>query len=92
MDEQKEQLLCKDCTHSFKSWSDFFFGSYAYRCRKHYNPPSQEVDLVLGPQKKAAYYERCSTLRLKYSGKCGMEGKDWTPKHKKHFFTYLKQV
>ena len=92
MMEDKEYLLCKDCKNSFRDWSEFFFGTYSYRCRKYFNPPKQELDLVLGPQKKSAYYERCSSARGKYSGKCGEEGKDYSPKNKKYFFTYLKQL
>lgn len=92
MSDQKEVLLCKDCKHSFRDWTEFFFGTYSFRCRKYFNPPSQELDLVIGPQKKSAYYERCSTARGKYSGKCGEEAKDWTPKYKIDFFKYVKHL
>ena len=87
-------VLCKDCKHSFRKWTDFL-GFYApLRCRKFYFPERIEIDPVIGPEKKKAHYKTCSSERM-FSGlnePCGKEGKLWEPKDKKNFFVYLKRV
>lgn len=87
-------VLCKDCRHSFRKWTDFL-GFYApLRCRKSYTPESVEIDPVDGPTKKRAHYRTCSSERMFSSMEeaCGKQGKLWEPKNKKNFFIYLKRI
>ena len=95
-----EQILCKDCKHSFrllKEWPQWE-GGYAYRCKQAFRPAEIKVDPVVGPIPQASYYERCSVARMSRFTKdvkedhCGPEGKFWEPKHKKDLFKFIKHV
>jgi hypothetical protein len=89
-----EVVLCKDCKHSFRKWTDFL-GFYApLRCRKSFTAESIEIDPVDGPTKKKAHYKTCSSERMfsNMHEECGKEGKLWEPKDKKNFFVYLKRI
>lgn len=89
-----EIVLCKDCRHSFRKWTDFF-GFYApLRCRKVYFPESIQIDPVKGPAKQKAHYRTCSSERMfsRNDELCGKQGKLWEPKDKKNFFVFLKRV
>jgi len=92
-----EQVLCKDCKHSFKPWDEFFLpASIALRCRVAYHPNEIKIDPVTGPQKHKAYYDRCAVARgtafASEPEKCGKDGKHWAPKNKRDLFKYIKHV
>lgn len=89
----KEQVLCKDCRHSFIPWINWFLVPAHYRrnCRKSYQPAHEESSPVIGTVKVPAKYEGCTTFRIR-SADCGPEGKYWEPKDPKKFFVYLKRV
>jgi hypothetical protein len=87
------ELLCKDCKHSFRSLSSFWYwGSGAeWRCRKAFVEETVEQDPVTGPKTVPAHYHRCSSARGDWrSAVCGKDGKLWEPKSKKHFFLAIK--
>ena len=96
--EQINELLCKDCKHSFRLWSDFpHWGSgYEWRCRNRFVEAQIKIDPVIGPKKEEAYYEKCGTARMSRLTRdikdehCGPEAKHWSPKHKKHLFLAIK--
>jgi hypothetical protein len=92
-----EQVLCKDCKHSFKVWHEILMPSnFALRCRNAFHPAATRIDPVTGPVKQDAYYERCSLARttafLSEPEKCGQDGKNWQPKNKRDLFKYIKHV
>ena len=92
-----EQVLCKDCKHSFKPWDEFFMpASIALRCRIAFHPEEVKVDPVTGPATVKAHYDRCGLARsiafLSEPEKCGKEGKNWEPKNKRDLFKYIKHV
>ena len=90
----EQTVLCKDCRHSFRSWTDVLFFYAPLRCRKRYFPESVEVDPVHGAKKQPAHYRSCSSERM-FSGSaelCGKQGKLWEPRDKKGFFVYLKRI
>jgi hypothetical protein len=93
-----EQVLCKDCKHSFRKFVDWMAhgsASFAYSCRKSYKPEHMEPDLVLGSRKVAAKYESCGVARIgrpDRDDRCGELGKFWEPKHKVGLFTLIKHV
>jgi len=86
-------LRCTDCVHSFRSWKEItHWGSgYEWRCRKNFQPHKIELDPIKD-RVIPAHYESCRLTRSKHNPICGEEGKLWTPKKSKHFFTYLKKV
>ena len=88
-----EQVLCKDCRHSFTPWINWFLapGKYRSNCRKSYKPAHEEFNPVTGMTPVAAKYDGCSAFRIR-SVDCGPEGKLWEPKDPKKFFVYLKRV
>jgi hypothetical protein len=90
-----KDLLCKDCKHSFRKWSEFpqWGLGHEYRCRKTWNPETVEHDPVLGSRKVHGHFSRCSLVRLheaNYKNNCGKEGKWWEPKNKKLLFLAIK--
>ena len=93
-----EQVLCKDCKHSFRKFTDWLqFGSasFAYSCRKSYKPEHMEPDPVLGSRKVPAKYDSCGVARIgnpSRDDRCGELGKFWEPKHKTGLFTLIKHV
>jgi hypothetical protein len=92
-----EQVLCKDCKHSFKLWHEIIVpASISLRCRKAFHPKAVKIDPVTGPVKEDAYYERCGLARgtafLSEPDKCGKDGKNWEPKNKRDLFKYIKHV
>ena len=87
-------VLCKDCKHSFRKWTDVLSFYAPLRCRKRFFEACVEIDPVKGPTKQKAYYRSCSSERM-FSGRdeiCGKEGKLWEPRDKKGFFVYLKRI
>jgi hypothetical protein len=92
-----EQVLCKDCKHSFKLWHEFYYSAnIALRCRLAYHQEEIQVDPVTGPQKHKAYHDRCAVARgtafASEPEKCGKDGKNWGPKNKRDLFKYIKHV
>jgi hypothetical protein len=92
-----EQVLCKNCKHSFKLWHEIIMStSISLRCRLAYHPEEIKIDPVTGPQKHEAYYDRCGYARTtafsSEPDKCGKEGKHWQPKNKRDLFKYIKHV
>jgi hypothetical protein len=87
-------LLCKDCKHSFRRWTDIILGNserYTMRCRLNYKASEEDLDLVMGPKITEAKYETCGMTRLD-SQPCGVAGKLWQPKNKRDLFRYIKKV
>lgn len=93
MEDQAPTVLCTDCKHSFRHWSDVIMNyknEYSYMCRKNFTPDNTEISLVVGPKSLKGKYERCSYTRLS-SQPCKEAGVLWEPKDtKKHFFTIIK--
>ena len=94
-----DQVLCKDCKHSFRKFADWMAhgsASFAYSCRKSYKPAHTEPDLVMGEKKVPAKYESCGVARIgtpgRDHGRCGEEGLWWEPKNKQDLFKYIKHV
>jgi hypothetical protein len=99
MKEQTE-LLCKDCKHSFRTFSNWMAHgskSYAYSCKLAFVPEHVEPDPVTGHKKIPAKYESCNIARMSRLSRdikeehCGPEGKHWQPKHKKDLFKLIKK-
>lgn len=88
-----EQVLCKDCKHSFTPWINWFFVPAHYRsnCRKSLKPAHEEYNPVVGTIRVPEKYEGCSTFRIS-SKDCGPEAQYWEPRDPKKFFVYLKRV
>ncbi len=88
-----QTLLCKDCKHSFRQWSDWWLpSSIALRCRLKHVEAKTTVDPVTGPKHEEAYYERCSVARQTWSSKpdnCGEVGQHWQPRHKTGLFKLI---
>ena len=91
-----EQVLCKDCKHSFKHLSEWIYPeSLALRCKLSFVEETIKDDPVTGPKKEPAYYERCSNARYEWLRKkdnCGPTGKFWQPKDKKGLFKLIKHA
>jgi hypothetical protein len=88
-------VLCKDCKHSFRSLVDLtsWGTGYEYRCRRNFKDKTIDINLVTGPVSKSAHYEMCSSSRIGHSDNvCGKRGLWWEPKHKKHYFIWLKRI
>lgn len=93
--KMSNELLCKDCKHSFRQFRELnLWGTgHEWRCRKTYVPETIEHDPVLGPQKQAGYYRHCRFVRLHehdYRKECGKEALYWEPKNKKFLFLEIK--
>ena len=93
-----EQVLCKDCKHSFRTFSNWMAhgsASFAYSCRKAYKPEHDEPDPVLGSVKVKAKYDSCGVARIgrpDRDDRCGEVGKFWEPKDRKNLFKYIKHL
>jgi len=94
-----EQVLCKDCKHSFRTFANWIaHGSnkHAYTCRKAFTPEHVVQDPVLGEIKIASRYETCGLARIGNSASrdqyCGEIGKFWQPKDRKNLFKYIKHI
>jgi hypothetical protein len=87
------ELLCKNCKHSFRSLSSILiWGSgVEWKCRKALVAETTEHDPVTGPKKIAEHYQRCSTARGDWkSAVCGVQARLWEPKNKKYFLLAIK--
>lgn len=87
-------LLCRDCRHSFRQWTDFLTLYAPLRCRQRFISEKVEVDPVSGPSKQRAHYRSCSSERM-FSGPdevCGREGRLWQPRNARGFITYLRRI
>ena len=93
-----EQVLCKDCKHSFRTFANWMaHGSnrHAYTCRKAFTPEHIEQDPVLGSVKVVSRYAACGLARIGHpdrDDRCGEIGKWWAPKDKKNLFKYIKHL
>jgi hypothetical protein len=94
-----EQVLCKDCKHSFRKLADFpqWFTGSELRCRLNYIENEIMENRVTGNVKVAPYYARCSASRVDWNiapgtERCGKDGKWWAPKNKQDLFKYIKHV
>ena len=93
-----EQVLCKDCKHSFRPLSNILFhgnSSYAYKCKISFKETHEKFDPVIGPKIIRGDYESCGVARIGsrvYPERCGEEGKYWEPKNKRDLFKYIKHV
>lgn len=95
-----DRVLCKDCVHSFVPLKDWLFAfgenkSLYTLCKKAYVEPTTDFDSVIGPVKRDGYYRRAILERtpgFKPENRCGEQGQYWTPKDKKHLFTYIKRI
>jgi len=88
------ELLCKDCKHSFRTFSTIlvhgFKSEYAYQCKKSFKETHVEPNPVVGSKKVEAKYESCGVTRIGGSDRCGESGKWWEPKNKKFIFLQIK--
>lgn len=96
-----EQVLCKDCKHSFRTLNSIvvhgFKSPYAYYCRKSYKPAHDVVDPVTGPKRVEARYDTCGVARIgsrvyDQNERCGEQGHWWEPKNKRDLFKFIKHV
>lgn len=94
-----DHVLCKDCVHSFVPFKDWLFAfgdnkSLYTLCRKSWVEPTENFDPVTGPQLQKGRYRQCLIERRNMSqeNRCGEKGKYWTPKDKKHLFTFIKRI
>ena len=93
-----QQVFCKDCKHSFTPWADKFSiaeSRYTMRCKLAFQPEEIDNNYVTGHKMKPAHYETCAMARtslLSTDSKCGHEGKNWEPKHKRDLFKFIKHV
>jgi len=95
-----ERVLCKDCIHAVIPWKDLLFAfgdnrSLFTLCRRAWVEPTEVFDSVVGPVKKEGYYRRAILERtpgFKDENRCGEQAQYWTPKDKKHLFTYIKRI
>jgi hypothetical protein len=91
----KELFSCKDCKHSTMHLSDKIFTlggrigviDANYKCTKFPEAKTVVEDIVLGSKKVKAKLPYCSIARR--HGDCGLDGKYWSPKHKKDLFKML---
>jgi|APCry1669188970_1035186.scaffolds.fasta_scaffold436875_1 hypothetical protein len=90
---QTNDLLCKDCKHSFIPWTDRFSLAdvrYTMKCRLAYKPEDVDKNYVTGHKPKPAHYESCSLSRISSRGDgCGEQGRHWAPKHKNGLFKLI---
>ena len=91
-----ETLLCKDCKHSFRQWSEWWVPQrVALRCRLAFVPKQTKVAPVTGPNVDPAHYETCAMSRNDWLSKkdnCGPQGRFWEPKHKKGLFKLIAKT
>ena len=95
-----DDVLCKDCKHSFRKLSEFpHWGTgYELRCRLNYIENEVIENRVTGNTIRPSYYERCSLTRMDYLSKerngevCGKAGKWWTPRNNKDLFKFIKHI
>jgi hypothetical protein len=93
-----EQVLCKDCKHSFRPLSNILFhgtSSYAYKCKISFKETHEEFDPVIGSKKIKGEYQSCGIARIgrpDRDDRCGEGGKFWTPKNKQDLFKYIKHI
>jgi hypothetical protein len=91
-------VICKDCKHSFRTFSNWMAhgsASFAYSCRKAYNPEHDKPDPVIGSTKVKAKYESCGVARIGHPNRedrCGEAGRFWEPKNKRDLFKFIKHV
>lgn len=93
-------LLCKDCKHSFRRWQDVISlvdKRYSLRCKLTYKEEAVQKNYVTGHEINPAHYEKCALARLNYSskgenGSCGEEGRWWQPKNKRDLFKLIKHA
>ena len=88
------ELLCKDCKHSFRPLSSFWYwGSGAeWRCRQAFVAETVEQDPVNGPKTIPEHYLRCASARGSWrDAVCGEQAKLWQPKNKKDLFKLIKK-
>lgn len=86
-------LLCKDCKHSFVPLTNKvlylgmtrFIPPVFYFCSLTKKETQVKFNPVTGPKKVQTQYQYCELERLRQSD-CGIEGRNWEPKHKKHLF------
>jgi hypothetical protein len=89
MDYNRE-LLCKDCRHSHRPWTNRILFVKIYHCRHPENLDNAEFNPVTG-EMEGGGYSSCRSARLS-SGICGPSARHWTPKNsRQHLFTVLKQ-
>jgi hypothetical protein len=47
---------------------------------------------VIGPETRPKKYLLCESGRDRYNEQCGLSGRMWVPKHKKHLFFAIKRA
>ena len=88
-------VKCIDCRHAFRKLSSLpIWGSgVEWMCRRAFVGSALEYNPVKGYETIPAHYQRCSLARGSFQDSaCGKEGRNWEPKQKKNFFTYLKRI
>lgn len=84
------ELLCKDCRHSYRPWTNRLFFIEIYQCRLPENRGADEYDPVTG-KTHTGDFSSCRVARI-HTNICGPEGRRWEPRNTyKHMFTMLKK-
>ena len=94
-----EQVLCKDCKHSFRTVANIlthgFNNEYAYQCRKSFKETHTQPNPVIGSKTIQSKYETCGIARIgrvDRDDRCGESGQWWEPKNKRDLFKFIKHV
>ena len=88
--EYNRELICKDCVHSHRTWTNKILGVQVYQCHLPSNKQPDEYDPVTG-KIRPGEYQSCRLSRLS-SGVCGPQAIHWVPRNsRRHLFTVLKQ-
>ena len=89
----QETVLCVECKHSFRTWTDILIGAsirYSLKCRKDYVEDKVEIDPVVGAKTTKGGHSSCGVARIKRDS-CGPDGAFWEAKDtKKHFFKIIR--
>jgi hypothetical protein len=89
---EDSKLLCKNCKHSFVPLParlasfPFMPDAVFYKCRLSKKEKHIQFNPITGPQREETSYDSCSIVRSNWNEMCGVEGKSWVPKSKKHLF------
>lgn len=90
MTEYNRELLCKDCKHSYRSWTNKLLFIDIYQCHLPGNRRPDEYDPVTGKIKTGDYFS-CSISRMN-SDICGPQAIQWVPRNvKRDLFLLLKK-
>ena len=86
-----DRVTCKNCKNNVSNWFvRHFSNSVWWRCGLEDNYEPVKYNPVDGSH-KGGYYNSCGLARG-VERICGEQGRNWTPRNKRDFFTYLKRI